>query len=450
MAKGFFKGVKIPNAQVLTTGCSTCGLASAGCLSPKMEPTGQGRKRIYILAEAPGEIEDLKNTQLKDEIVQKVRKALHSLGVDLDRDCRKTNAVRCRPPENRSPTKEEVAHCRKHVFDDIAKIKPMVILLFGGAAVQSLLGNRWNHDSDFTISRWRGLAIPDQELNAWVCPTFHPSYVERSERDPAVGVLWQKDVERAIKLASTPLPPAPQPNIQFLKDKEEVNEFLLKLWRRGKARDMVMESLPFAGLVPGTKGWKEHWQNNPKHQARMLQYRDNYVPPEMLLDEPFTIALDYEATGLKPYAKEHHIVSCSVAESPELVSAWMWEPSTEALWKEVMESKGIRKIGANIKFETVWTRAKLGHDIQGWLWDVILAGHVMDNRKGNSSVAFQTYTRLGVLGFKDSTQGFLKAPDSNALNQIHRIPIKDLLTRNALDSAYEYAIALRQMEEVVK
>lgn len=450
MAKGFFKTIKPAVAQVLTTGCSTCGLASAGCLTPKMEPTGQGRKRIYVLAEAPGETEDHKGVQLIGKVGQRVRQVFREHGIDLDRDCRKTNSVRCRPTGNRTPTKEEVAHCRKHVFDDITKVKPRVILLFGGAAVQSLLGNRWNHDSDFTISRWRGLAIPDQELNAWVCPTFHPSYIERSERDPAVGVLWLKDIARAFSLVDVPLPKAPEPDINILKE-DQVEDYLLTLWRRGKARDMVLESCPFAGLVPGTPKWKEYWQQHPRQQAKMLQHRDNYLPPEKMVSSPATIALDYETTGLKPYGREHRVVSCSVAESPELVSCWMWpqeRSGIETYWRELMQSESVRKIGANMKFEQVWTRAKFGHEILGWDWDVILAGKVLDNRPGNSNVAFQTYTRLGILGFKDNTQQHLRAADSNALNQISKIPTKDLLLRNALDSAYEYGVALKQREEM--
>ena len=69
-----------------------------------MPVTGEGRLKILILAEAPGEQEDAQNTQLIGPAGQVLRKTLAGFGVDLDRDCRKTNAVRCRPPGNRRPT----------------------------------------------------------------------------------------------------------------------------------------------------------------------------------------------------------------------------------------------------------------------------------------------------------------------------------------------------------
>ena len=454
MAKGFFKSaVSSVKAQpIRTTGCATCGLAS-GCLHPKMAPSGDMEKGIYAVAEAPGEQEDRTGTQLVGKVGQRFRKELKALGVDLDKDCRKTNAVICRPPDNRTPTPDEIASCRKFLFDDLSAAKPKVILLLGGAAIQSLLGGRWTHDSDLTVTRWRGLAIPDQQLGAWVCPTFHPSYVEREESyKPAVKVLWQKDLRQAIAMEEIPLPKAPEPEIRMLLKYSHVKEHLLMLWRKSKSKEMVKESYPFAGLEPGTQEWKEYWQANPKQQPAMIRYRKdpNHLSGERLIGKPFIIALDYETTGLKPYGSDHKIWSCSIATSPENVAAWPWrlmDNELLALWRSLMESTECLKIGANIKFEQVWTRARCGHSIEGWHWDIMLAARVKDNRPGNSSVAFQSYQRLGVLGFKDDTQPLLRAKDSNAINQIHKIPIRDLLRRNALDSAYEYAIALRQMED---
>jgi len=441
---------KIAVVPVRTTGCSSCGLAT-GCLHPKMEPTGEGRKKILVLAEAPGEDEDKKGVQLIGKVGQRVRWEFRALGIDLDRDCRKTNSVRCRPPGNRTPTPDEIAQCRKHIFDEIQRFHPKVILLLGGPAVISLLGGRWKHDSDLTISRWRGLTIPDHDLGCWICPTFHPSYVERAEyQTPAAAVLWKKDIQRAFSLTEQLLPKKLEPDVIQLTEPYQVEGRLLKLWQYGKARSLVKESAPWAGVKPGSKEWMRLWKEHPKYHQAMLDYKADPEKTEQLKIDHLTIALDYETTGLKPYGKEHRIVSCSIADGPEQVWAWMWQLNDSkiaALYRELMQLETVRKIGANIKFEHVWTRAKEGFEIKQWWWDTVTAAHVLDNRRANANVAFQTYTRLGILGFKDDTQSLLRAADSNALNRIDEIPVTDLLQRNGLDSAYEFAIAMEQRKE---
>lgn len=452
---GFFKtNRKAIEAPIRQTGCASCGLAS-GLLHPKMEPTGEGRKKILVVAEGPGRTEDEKGIQLMGKVGQRARRTFHELGIDLDRDCRKTNAVRCRPVDvgggNRKPLPAEVDACRHHVFDEIRRFQPNVILLLGESAVRSLLGHRWTHNSDLTIGRWRGLSIPDHELGAWVCPTFHPSYVEREEKDtPAVDVIWRRDLARTFALTDEPLPPRSDPELIFLTGRQ-ITGILLDLWRKGKAREIVERSVPYAELKPGTTEWIRCWKSHPALQEAMLEYqRTGLLPPKLAPGLPLTLAVDYETTGLKPYHPDHRIISCSLADSPDRAWAWMWaDMDSEAIgtFRALMELRQVRKIAANMKFEQVWTRQKLGHKINGWWWDTMIAAHVLDNRRGNASVAFQSYAKLGMLGFKDDTQALLKAPDSNAFNQIDRISRAKLLERNALDSAYEFGICLAQREE---
>ena len=401
---GFFKAEDkaVFKAPVRVTGCASCGLAT-GCLHPRMEPTGRGKRGILVVAEAPGQTEDETGTQLIGKVGQRFRRTLEALHIDLDNDCIKTNACRCRPRDsdgnNRPPTNEEVAACRSYVFELIKDFKPTVILALGGSALYSLLQGRWKHDSDYKVQRWRGLTIPDHELNVWLCPTFHPSFVERSDYNaPAVDVIWQRDLKAAIHLAGQTLLKKPIPEVTQLRTPARITQYLHGIY---------------------------------KHST--------------------IIAFDYETTGLKPYGKDHRIVSCSMAEDMDMAYAWLWKDiDAEGLkvYQAIMQSKRIKKIAANIKFEHVWTRQKLGFEIQGWWWDTVTAAHVIDNRRGNGSVAFQSYTRLGVMDFKSDTQYLLKAPDSNSLNQIDKIPVDDLLQRNGLDSAYEWGIAMDQRAQM--
>jgi len=441
---GFFQGKsKELESQVRLTGCASCGLAS-GCLHPKMEPSGHGRKRILIVAEAPGEDEDRLGTQLIGRVGQFLRATLKTLNIDLDRDCRKTNSVRCRPPGNREPEPREKSACRKHLFDEIARSKPNVIIPLGGHGLWSLLEGRWKRDNHFGITRWRGLTIPDHELGAWVCPTFHPSYVQRNQDIPATEIIWRRDLERAIGLVNEPLPTKPDPNINFL-DERQIGPFLLSIWKSSQASN----NLPHVGLKPGTQEWMECWKKFPKNQQEMIEYMKNPT----LCQQGNTIAFDYETTGLKPYREGHEIICCSVATNPKEVSVWMWrdmDGEATALYKSVMQNLNIRKIAGNMKFEQVWTRQILGHDVKRWYWDTVIAAKSLDYRLGNSSVKFQAYSRLGVLGYDESIDPYIRSAnnDPNGFNRMKEVSKKELLEYCAWDSVLEYHIAMKQMEEI--
>jgi DNA polymerase len=410
-----------------------------------MEPTGKGERGLSILAEGPGQTEDETGTQLVGKVGRRVRQALRALGVDLDNDCRKDNSVRCRVPGNETPKDEQVAACRSFVFEELKRAKPKVILAMGSPALYSLLGGRWVHDNNFKIGRWQGLAIPDYELNAWLVITYHPGYVERAEKNsPAVDIIWRRDLAKAISLLDTPLPPKLEPEVKILQG-DQVGEYLLALWRRqksGKAR------YRFENLKPGTPEWLRYWKDHPEHQNDMLRYQRGELP---LPTAGVPIFMDYESDGLKPYRKDYRIYSCAIAEDPYTAYAWYWpglSPKILALYRSIMVDPSIPKGGANIKFEHVVTRAKLGYEIQGWWWDTVNTAHVLDNRRGNSNVKFQTFTRLGIQDYDSHIQPFLKSDDPNGKNRIFELDPKDVLPYNGNDSCFEYAIALHQRKEM--
>ncbi len=157
-----------------------------------MPVSGNGDRKILIVAEAPGKEEDQQNTQLIGQSGQWLRVELADLGVDLDRDCWKTNAIICRPEGNRTPTDAEISHCRPNLLNAIEELKPQTIILLGDAAVRSLIGFLWKENPG-PIGRWVGWRISDQKLNAWVCPTWHPAYLMRENRQYAKSdprLIW--------------------------------------------------------------------------------------------------------------------------------------------------------------------------------------------------------------------------------------------------------------------
>jgi len=69
----------------------------------------------------------------------------------------------------------------------------------------------------------------------------------------------------------------------------------------------------------------------------------------------------------------------------------------------------------------------LGVETQGWLWDSMLAAHLIDNRKGVTDLKFQAYVSLGVEDWSRGVEGIGTETAS-----------ADTLRYNALDSFYTY------------
>jgi len=133
-------------------------------------------------------------------------------------------------------------------------------------------------------------------------------------------------------------------------------------------------------------------------------------------------AFDLEATGLKPHAVGHRIVCCAVAVSVDECYVFRIPKSRKERepFIEYLADDSIKKIAHNMKYEIAWCKEKLGVDVQGLVHDTMIMAHILDNREGITSLAFQTYIHFGIVDFKDETQPYLSADKKNA-NSINRI-----------------------------
>lgn len=358
-----------------------------------MKPTGKGKRSILFVAEAPGREEDKRGTQLIGKSGQRLRKELKSLDFRLD-DGLKTNAIICRPPKNKM-SDLYIDCCRPNILKTIRKLQPSVIVLLGGSAVKALMPTE-KEDSKGGIGRWAGWNIPSHEHQAWICPTYHPSFLLRME-DPVLDLLFRQHLERAIELENVPVP---SESLDVLK--EQIDLILSPSTARKKLKDLAKK-----------KG---------------------------------VLAFDYETTGLKPETPKQKIVSCSFCLDGKDTFAFMMDESLESPVSKILQSSKLKKVAANMKFEERWTVRKLGHAVSPWYWDTVLAAHVLDNRRGITSVKFQAFIYFGIADYDKAIDPFLSANDSQGLNRIHEVPVKELLTYNALDSLLEYKIMEKQRE----
>ena len=132
--------------------CGACGL-SRTCQSPKMKYKGEGRKKILVIGEAPGKQEDKVNEQFIGRAGKRLSHELKQCNINLNQDCWKTNAIRCRPKDNKTPDTNQINYCRPALFAEIKELKPHSIILIGAVAAESVLGHLWKGEGKFQIGK---------------------------------------------------------------------------------------------------------------------------------------------------------------------------------------------------------------------------------------------------------------------------------------------------------
>ncbi|MEE3350000.1 MAG: uracil-DNA glycosylase [Candidatus Gastranaerophilaceae bacterium] len=154
--------------------------------------------RIVLIGEAPGETEDETGRPFVGRAGQLLDEFLTEAGISRNRDLYIINTVKCRPPENRVPTDNEKAACRKFLEAQIDIIKPDAIILCGATALKSFV----TLDKKQTISKIRGqwMTITVDGVEYKAMTIFHPSYLLRnhSMEEGSPRRLMQEDL-RNIK-----------------------------------------------------------------------------------------------------------------------------------------------------------------------------------------------------------------------------------------------------------
>jgi DNA polymerase len=146
---------------------------------------GHGAASMMFIGEGPGRDEDLQGRPFVGKAGELLDKMLGAVGLDRSR-VYIANIVKCRPPDNRTPTPEEAQRCLPYLRRQIELIKPSVIVTLGATPLRELLGVR----AGITRVRgqWQRLEMGGSEPIP-VMPTFHPAYVLRQ---------YTQDVRRAV------------------------------------------------------------------------------------------------------------------------------------------------------------------------------------------------------------------------------------------------------------
>jgi uracil-DNA glycosylase len=148
--------------------------------------TGNPRAELVFVGEGPGHDEDIQGEPFVGRAGKLLTQMIEAMSLRRE-DVYICNVVKCRPPENRLPEKDEIATCSPFLLRQLAAIQPKVICCLGACAAQTMLGTNQG------ISRFRGEWFDFR--GSKLIATYHPAYLLRNPN--AKGEVW-KDLQKVM------------------------------------------------------------------------------------------------------------------------------------------------------------------------------------------------------------------------------------------------------------
>jgi DNA polymerase len=175
--------VDLEAVRQTAAGCTRCTLHCGRTRSVFSD--GNPRAPLMLVGEGPGQNEDETGIPFVGRAGQLLTKILEAIQIDRQKDIYICNVVKCRPPENRKPTPEEMRACFPFLQAQIDFIRPKIILLAGATALEGVLGIK----SPITKIRGQWLETPYHGAKAMAI--FHPSYLLRNPSKEPGTPKWQ-------------------------------------------------------------------------------------------------------------------------------------------------------------------------------------------------------------------------------------------------------------------
>jgi uracil-DNA glycosylase family 4 len=387
----------MPPSLFTFSGCEPCTLKKQWphLKSPKMAftpPTELSPYRLLALGEAPGSTEDAEGKQFVGKTGQYLRERLPR---EWKNKFYFQNCVRCKPPNNETPTDHEMTCCSCFLEQDLLTIRPQAILGLGNVPLQYF----WQNNS--TISKLRGIPFGvelEDKSTCWVFCTFHPSYPARADETDdngevvnTVEPVFRNDLLRFFQLVTTRFTTPP-----------------------------VIYKPPTEFIYP--KSYQEAWN---------LFQR---------LDDPY--AIDFETFKLKPYLRDARLLTAAFSDGKLTFAfpvSWPGDlnPWGKQFLVDVAKSRR-RWIAQNASMELPWIRSLTDiHEHQ--FEDTEVIARLLHDRKGVGRL--ELISRI-YLGFD------LKALNNLDKDRMIEYPLDKVLTYNALD-AWGTALLFKIMGELL-
>ena len=344
------------NATTLARlGCRGCPLDKAPCQTPKMAPTLAIGSSVYILAEAPGQNEDEVSHK---PLTGPSGKLLHECIPEGER-ASFDNVLNCRPPDNRTPTWQEIECCRPRRVKWIEEAKPKLILGLGAVPLKFMLGS-----TDLKGMRGRLFAVRVGTHECWFLPTYHPAFLlhlaskskyQNERKKPLnsrLGHCFRMDICRAFDLGSTIHSPAIEDSVHT---RDNVHPY------DGSQLDGFLQ------VIDHLRGAKQ-------------------APIK---------AIDIETKGLRPYAVDAAIMTVAISfgdtnfafalDHPKTGWAKQQKMQIGELLESILRDDTI-KVAHNTPFELEWFISYFGLDVVNHAaWECTqMQAQFLDERRGDS------------------------------------------------------------------
>ncbi len=150
---------------------------------------GNREADVMFIGEGPGADEDKEGIPFVGKAGQLMDKAFEGLGINRE-NVYIANIVKCRPPQNRVPEKDEAVACLNYLRNQVILVKPKIIVLLGSTALKNILGD------EHSITKERGIWADKKGII--YLPTWHPAALLRDENKK---IEFWKDLKLLKNLA---------------------------------------------------------------------------------------------------------------------------------------------------------------------------------------------------------------------------------------------------------
>ena len=151
--------------------CTRCGLCEKR--TNVVFGVGNPETDIMFIGEGPGEQEDLQGEPFVGPAGKLLDEMLCIIDLDRKKYCYIANIVKCRPPQNRDPHESEQEACIDFLRNQVALIKPKIIVCLGRIAARKLI------DPEYRITKEHGTFV--EKNGVWMTAIYHPSALLRDE-----------------------------------------------------------------------------------------------------------------------------------------------------------------------------------------------------------------------------------------------------------------------------
>lgn len=187
--------------------CTRCKLHKQG-RKQIVFGVGHPRAELMFVGEGPGADEDAQGEPFVGRAGQLLNNMIKAMGLRRE-DVYIANVVKCRPPGNRTPERDECDICSPFLMRQIAVIQPKVVVALGAVAAKNLLA------INAPMSELRGrfydfmpAGVRSDWSGARLAVTYHPAFLLRDPRQK--GEAW-KDLQMVMKYLGLKPPPKAEP-----------------------------------------------------------------------------------------------------------------------------------------------------------------------------------------------------------------------------------------------